>query len=195
MVLQYLRLTDFNQIERLMPKKFIKRYMPDHEKIRNHKQLNKVFGSLLHDPNLLHLNRRSVSMAFFVGLFMAFVPLPSQMIMAAAVAIFIRCNLPISVGLVWVSNPITMPPFFYFAYRVGAWILSTPEHDFNFELSWGWLGSELAAIWEPFLLGCAICGLFFGALGYATIRLLWRLHIVNAIKKRKKKRALKKEQQ
>jgi uncharacterized protein (DUF2062 family) len=194
-VLQYLRLTDFNQIERLMPKKFIKRHMPDHEKIRNNKQLNKVFGTLLHDPNLLHLNRRSVSMAFFVGLFMTFVPLPSQMIMAAAVAIFVRCNLPISVGLVWVSNPITMPPFFYFAYKVGSWILSTPERDFNFELSWEWLGTELAAIWEPFLLGCAICGLIFGALGYVTIRLLWRLHIVNTIKERKKKRALKKEQQ
>ena len=175
-----------------MPKKFIKRYMPDHEKIRNHKQLNKVFGKLLHDPNLLHLNRRSVSMAFFVGLFMAFVPLPSQMIMAAAIAIIVRCNLPISVGLVWISNPVTMPPLFYFAYKVGAWILSTPEHDFIFELSWNWLGTELAAIWEPFLLGCAICGVFFGGLGYVTIRLLWRLHIVNAIKERKKKWALKK---
>ena len=194
MVLRYLRLTDFNEIERHMPKKFIKRYMPDHEKIRNNKQLNKVFGTLLHDPNLLHLNRRSISMAFIVGLFVAFVPLPSQMIMAAAVAIFIRCNLPISVGLVWVSNPVTMPPLFYFAYKVGTWILSTPEHAFNFELSWEWLGTGLAAIWEPFLLGCAICGVVFGALGYATIRLLWRLHIVTTIKERRKKRALKKEQ-
>lgn len=175
-----------------MPKKFIKRYMPDHEKIRNNKQLNKVFGTLLHDPNLLHLNRRSVSMAFFVGIFMAFVPLPSQMIMAAAVAIFIRCNLPISVGLVWISNPVTMPPIFYFAYKVGTWILGTPEHAFNIELSWEWIATELEAIWQPFLLGCTVSGLVFGALGYGVIRLLWRLHIVSAIKERKKKRALKK---
>jgi len=166
--------------------------MPDHEKIRSNKQLNKVFGTLLHDPNLLHLNRRSVSMAFFVGLFMAFVPLPSQMIMAAAVAIFIRCNLPIAVGLVWVSNPITMPPFFYFAYKVGTWILGTPEHVFTFELSWEWIGTELAAIWEPFLLGCTVSGLVFGALGYGVIRLLWRLHIISAIKERKMRKAKKK---
>ena len=171
-----------------MPKKLIKRYMPDHEKIRNNKQLNKVFGTLLHDPNLLHLNRRSVSMAFFVGLFMAFVPLPSQMIMAAAAAIFIRCNLPISVGLVWVSNPITMPPMFYFAYKVGAWILDSPERKFSFDLSWEWLGTELSAIWEPFLLGCAICGIFFGTIGYIVIRLLWRLHIISTIKERRKRR-------
>jgi len=51
-----------------MPKKFIKRFMPDHQQIRNHKTLNRVFGNLLHDPNLLHMNRRSVSGAFFVGL-------------------------------------------------------------------------------------------------------------------------------
>ncbi|MFK5914585.1 MAG: DUF2062 domain-containing protein [Woeseiaceae bacterium] len=174
-----------------MPKKFIQRFMPDSEKIRNNKQLNKVFGTLLHDPNLLHLNRRSVSMAFLVGLFMAFVPLPSQMIMAAAVAIFLRCNLPISVGLVWISNPITMPPIFYFAYQVGATLLGTPEHKFNFVLSWEWLGSELAAIWEPFLLGCAVCGIFFGVLGFVSVRLLWRLHIINECKKRTLKRKAK----
>lgn len=182
------RLTDYHQIESRMPKKFIKRYMPDHEKIRNNKQLNKVFGRLLHDPNLLHLNRRSVSMAFFVGLFFAFVPLPTQMVMAAAVAIFVRCNLPISVGLVWITNPVTMPPIFYFAYKVGTWILGTPEHEFIFELSWEWIGTELAAIWEPFLLGCTVSGIFFGAVGYVIIRLLWRLHIVNNIRERKRKR-------
>ena len=171
-----------------MPKKFIKRYMPDHKTIRNNKQLNKVFGTLLHDPNLLHLNRRSVSMAFFVGLFMAFVPLPTQMLMAAAIAIIIRCNLPIAIGLVWITNPITMPPIFYFAYKVGTWILGTPEHAFNIELSWDWIATELAAIWEPFLLGCAISGLIFGTIGYITVRILWRLHIVSAIKERRRKR-------
>lgn len=183
-----LRLTDFIEIESRMPKKFIKRYMPNHESIRSNKQLNKVFGTLLHDPNLLHLNRRSVSMAFFVGLFMAFVPLPTQMIMAAAIAILVRCNLPIAIGLVWITNPVTMPPIFYFAYKVGTWILGAPEHAFNIELSWDWIATELAAIWEPFLLGCAISGLIFGTLGYATIRLLWRLHIVSAIKERRRKR-------
>lgn len=172
-----------------MPKKFIKRYMPDSEKIRHNKQLNKVFGTLLHDPNLLHLNRRSVSMAFLVGIFMAFVPLPSQMIMAAAVAIYIRCNLPISVALVWISNPITIPPIFYFAYKVGATILNAPERAFSFELSWGWLGTELAAIWEPFLLGCLVCGGVFGVLGFVSVRLLWRLHIVSVLKERKIKRS------
>lgn len=169
-----------------MPKKLIKKYMPDHDTIRNQPHLNKIFGTLLHDPNLLHLNRRSVSAAFAVGLFMAFVPVPFQMVLAAAAAILVRCNLPISVGLVWVSNPITIPPLFYFCYLVGTWILGIEKaKKFAFELSWDWLMSELGAIWEPFLLGCTVVGMISAVLGYFTIRLLWRLHLIAHLKRRK----------
>ena len=168
-----------------MPRKFIKKYMPDHETIRGHVHLNRIFGTLLHDPNLLHLNRRSVSSAFAVGLFMAWVPVPFQMILAAAAAIFVRCNLPIAVGLVWITNPVTMPPFFFFAYKVGTWILGTPIREVKFALSLEWLTSELTAIWEPFLLGCFVCGVVSAAVGYGVIRLLWRLHILSHIKERK----------
>ena len=173
-----------------MPKKFIRKWMPDQEKIRNHRYLNRLFGSLLHDPNLLHLNRRSVTGAFFIGLFMAFMPLPTQMVFAAAVAIWWRVNLPISVGLVWLTNPVTIPPVFYFAYKVGAWILGTPVRVIHFEdISWDWLTSELAAIWEPFLLGCLICGLVCAIIGAISVRLLWRLNVVRQWERRKRERA------
>ena len=122
-----------------MPKKFIQRWMPNHEKVRNHPHLNKVFGTLLHDPNLLHLNRRSVTGAFFIGLFMAFMPIPFQMIPAAACAIWLRVNLPISIGLVWITNPITMPPIFYFSYKLGAWTLGMPVNTVEFDISVDWL--------------------------------------------------------
>lgn len=174
-----------------MPKKFIKRWMPDHEKIRSHPHLNKVFGKLLHDPNLLHLNRRSVAGAFFVGLFMAFVPLPTQMLFAAAAAIFLRVNLPISVGLVWLTNPFTMPPIFYFCYKVGAWILHTPVTKHTFALSWNWIQTELGAIWQPFLLGCFICGLSSAVLGWVAIRIIWRCHVVIHWNARKQRHATK----
>lgn len=171
-----------------MPRKFIKRYMPDHNKIRQHKQLNRVFGTLLHDPNLLHLNRRSVSGAFAVGLFMAFVPLPIQMGLAAGAAILFRVNLPISVGMVWVSNPITLTPLFYFSYKVGTWILGTPLLEIEFELSWDWISTELEAIWQPFLLGCLVCGTVSSFLGWAGIRLAWRMRLARYLKERKRKR-------
>ncbi|MDH5572399.1 MAG: DUF2062 domain-containing protein [Gammaproteobacteria bacterium] len=167
-----------------MPKNFIKRYMPDHHKIRNHPHLNRIFGTLLHDPNLLHLNRRSVSYAFGAGLFFAFVPIPFQMVLAVAGAILFRFNLPIAVGLVWITNPLTMPPIYYFCYKVGTWILQTPIQHIDFQISMEWLATELFAIWQPFLLGCFVVGAVSGLLGFFGIRLLWRLHIVSHLKQR-----------
>jgi uncharacterized protein (DUF2062 family) len=166
----------------------IKRYLPDHRKVRDHKHL-RMFGTLLHDPNLWHLNRRSAAGAFAVGLFMAFVPIPFQMVVAAGIAILVRVNLPLSAALVWLTNPITMPPIFYFAYRVGAWLLQTPPREVAFEISSEWLATELGAIWEPFLLGCLVCGTVSGLLGYFAIRGLWRLHLVRHHRRKKDDRA------
>ena len=172
-----------------MPKKLIKRFMPDHRTIREHKHL-RFLGGLLNDPNLFHLNRRSASGAFAVGLFMAFVPLPSQMILAAFAAILFRVNLPISVVLVWLTNPITIPPMFYFAYLVGTWIMGTPVHmeQSSFQLSYEWMRHELGAIWQPFLLGCFVTGSVSALIGYFSIRGLWRLHLVKHYQQRKLKR-------
>ena len=170
-----------------MAKKIIKRFMPDYRKVRDSDSL-KIFGTLLHDPNLFHLNRRSVSMAFAIGLFMAFVPMPFQMIPATACAIMLRANLVISVALVWISNPITIPPIFYFCYLVGTWILQTPENSFAFEPSVSWLMTELAHVWEPFLLGCFVVSSVCSIAGYTAIRLFWRWHVVTEWEERKKKR-------
>lgn len=171
-----------------MPKKFIQRYMPDHDKIRQHPHLNKLFGTLLHDPNLLHLNRRSVSGAFFIGLFMAFVPMPFQMIPSAALAIYFRTNLVISVALVWISNPLTIPPLFYFCYKVGTLILSEPLKVIEFTMDWAWFSHELAMIWQPFLLGCLIVATTASLLGGFGIRLLWRWHVIRQWEERRNRR-------
>ena len=162
-----------------MPKKLIKRYLPDHQTLRTHRHLQ-VFGARLHDPNLWHLNRRSASGAFAVGLFVAFVPIPLQMLLAAALAIVTRVNLPVSVALVWITNPITMPFVFYFCYRVGAWILNEPGPAPSFKFSVARLQSELASIWQPFLLGSLLAGIASALLGYCTVRGLWRLNLVSS---------------
>jgi uncharacterized protein (DUF2062 family) len=171
-----------------MPRKFIKRLLPDHRKVRDHRHL-RLFGKLLHDPNLWHLNRRSAAGAFAVGLFVAFVPIPFQMVLAAAVAILVRVNLPLSAALVWLTNPITMPPMFYFAYRVGAWLLQTPPREVTFEISAEWLATEMGAVWEPFLLGCFVCGAVSASIGYFAIRGLWRLQLVRHHRRKKDDRA------
>lgn len=171
-----------------MPKKFFQKIVPSHSKIQNIKAL-RVLGDWIYDGNLWHVNRYSASMAFFVGLFVAFIPTPGQTLVAATLAVLLRCNLPLSVGLVFLTNPVTMPPVFYMAYKIGALIIDVPVTDMEFAVSVDWLRDSLGAVWQPFLLGCLICGLFFGSLGYLIVNQLWRWHVVRQWHTRKRKRA------
>lgn len=170
-----------------MPKKFFKRYLPHYKTVRDHKHLQ-MFGTMLHDPNLWHLNRKSTSLGFAIGLFMAFVPVPFQMIPATALAIWLRANLVVSVVLVWISNPITIPPIFYFCYKVGIWIIGRESSNVKIEISWQWMVTELGQIWQPFLLGCFVVSTVCSVIGYFGIRGLWRLHVVTEWEKRKERR-------
>jgi uncharacterized protein len=171
-----------------MPKRLIKRFLPQHEKMRDHKHL-RMFGKLLHDPNLWHLNRHSAAGGFAVGLFFAFVPFPFQMVMAAGAAILFRVNLPLSVALVWLTNPITIPPVFFFAYLVGTWVLGTPPQAESFHFSLEWLESgAINHIWTPLLVGSLICGSISALLGYSLIIWIWRWRVVEKWKLRRLRR-------
>ena len=176
-----------------MPKKFIKRHLPNEETLKNSKSLG-IFGRTIFAPDLWHLNKKSVSTAFSVGLFCAFIPVPFQMAIAAGLALLARANLPLSVALVWLTNPITIPPMFYFAYLVGTWIMGSPADNFEFELSMEWLKNGFVLIWQPLLLGCFICGSLFALTGNITIRILWRMRIVRSWQARKRDRINRKSQ-
>ena len=172
-----------------MARKFLKRYLPEMRKLSEHRGL-RLFGRLLHDPNLWHLNRYSASGAVAVGLFIAFMPIPFQMVPAAALAIMLRINLPLAVVLVWVTNPFTMPPLFYLCYKVGAWIIGSVDHELAFAWSWEWFRRGLVKVWEPFLLGCSVVGLVAALAGYFGTRALWRWHVITQWERRKRLRAL-----
>ncbi|PAA01362.1 MULTISPECIES: DUF2062 domain-containing protein [Pseudomonas] len=167
-----------------MPRRLIKRFMPDPALIREHKSL-RFLGTLLHDPNLWHLNRHSVARAMAVGIFAAFIPMPFQMLLAAFLAIRVRSNMPISVGLVWLTNPITMPPVFYCTYQLGAWLMNVPARTLPDELTWEWISGQLSTVWQPFLLGSVVCGAVLGALAYCLTMLYWRWWVSHKWKARK----------
>jgi len=167
-----------------MPKKFLKRLMPDPHSIKNNKYLQ-IFGDLLHNANLWHLNRRSIAKAFAVGLFFAFVPVPFQMVLAAGIAILVNANLPISIALVWITNPLTMPAIFYLCYLVGTWVINAPEKNFEFNPSWQWVSDSITTIGPAFLLGCLICATFFSIIGYVGINIIWRSSVAKEWNKRK----------
>ncbi len=151
--------------------------------LKKHKHLRHL-GALLQDENLWHLNRRSVSGGVAAGLFWAMIPIPLQMLAAALSAIVFRVNLPISVALVWITNPLTMPAIFYMNYLVGAWLLGTPAHVGEFEWSFDWITAELGAIWMPLYFGSLVLGVLLALIGYCTMRLYWRWHTLKRYRQR-----------
>lgn len=150
--------------------------------------LLKHFGHLMHDARLWRFNRRSVTKALGMGLFFAWIPFPSQMLLSAIGAMLFRINLPVAVAVVWITNPITIPPMYYAAYRFGAHLLNEPTVPFQIELSWAWMGSMLSQIWQPLLLGCSILGVLFAFLGYFLLDMVWRMHLIKTAKRWKARR-------
>ncbi|RRJ85458.1 DUF2062 domain-containing protein [Aestuariirhabdus litorea] len=171
-----------------MPRKLIKRYLPHPHSIKGNRYLS-FLGHRIHDPNLWHLNRRSAAAAFFVGIFCAFLPIPFQMVAAATLAVIVRCNLPLSVALVWITNPLTMPAIFYFTYKVGCYLLDTPIREVPFEMTPQWVEGELSAIWEPLLAGSMLTGLLLGAFCYFVIRFYWRWSVGRSWRARQMRRS------
>jgi uncharacterized protein (DUF2062 family) len=171
-----------------MPRKTLKMLLPSPARLRRSGSLS-MLGDWVYESNLWHINRYSTSMAFFVGLFLAFVPVPGQMVIAALAAVALRCNLPLSVGLVWITNPLTAPAIFYLAYQVGALLIDAPLRELQFSFSLEWLQSRLEVVWRPLLLGCLLCGLFFGSLGYFVINMLWRIRVRLQWRRRQQRRA------
>lgn len=170
-----------------MAKKFFQRWLPDPHQIRESKYL-RMLGPLSHNPNLWHLNRYSVATAFSIGLFCAWIPLPLHMLMAALLAVLFHANLPLSVTLVWVVNPLTMVPLFFFAYKLGATLLSIPIQHFHFEMSFEWFLESMHLYAEPLGLGCLVLGALCAMFGNLFVRLLWRHQVVKHWKQRKLKR-------
>lgn len=168
-------------------RELFKRYLPEQHTFREHRHLQ-VFGQLLHDHSIWRLTRRSVAGAVAIGLFCAFIPVFGQMLIAAALAIYFRVNLPIAVVFTWASNPFTFPPLFLIAYRIGTWLLDMPMQYTRFHLSYEWLISVLHEIWLPLLIGSLLMGALAAAVGYYTIHLLWRLLLLRKRDERRTKR-------
>ena len=108
-----------------MPNKRLKDLLPTPEKILESRSL-KLFAPQLADPRLWHFNRHSLNKAVYIGVLSAFFPLPGQMLLALIGALIFRANVPMALGLTWITNPLTTLPVFYAGYYIGAKILDVP---------------------------------------------------------------------
>lgn len=173
-----------------MSRKFFQRFMPSKEKIQSNRWL-RFLGGIINDPNLWRFNRHSIARAVAIGLFWAMIPMPLQMLAATLIAYFWRANLPLSVGLVWLTNPVTMPPIFYVSYKFGSWLMGIPPMDAPDELTWEWITELLKHSWQPLYLGSLVLAVVLAVIGYFSTLGYWRWSVARTWKARQKSRRLK----
>lgn len=150
--------------------------LPDAETLRQQPWLQK-FGPRLNNTALWRLRRRSLQRACVVGLFCAWLPLPIQMLLAAALAIRFGAHLPLALGLVWLNNPLTLPLLIVAGYQAGVVILQMPAQDFVFEASWQWLAGSLHQVGLPLLTGSVLLGLLSALLSWPLSARIWHFHL------------------
>ncbi|WP_251976499.1 DUF2062 domain-containing protein [Salinicola avicenniae] len=171
-----------------MSRRWLQRYIPSQERLQRTRSL-RFMHHMLGDPTLWMLSRRSVANACMVGLFAAMLPIPGQMLVAAFGAYCLRGNLPLSVSLVWLTNPLTMPVVFYFNYRVGAWLLDTPARAVPDHITTAWIAEKMADIVVPLFVGSFAVGLALAITSNLLIRVIWRWQVSRSWRRRARRRA------
>ena len=157
----------------------VKRQFLKSRKIKEHRVLG-YFGEAFDRRQLWHVTRFSVARAFAVGIFSAYLPVPFEMIIAALLAYIVRANLPISVMLIWISNPFTWALLWGPPYLLGAMILGETSGPVP-ALSSEWIQDNYTALF----LGCSLVGAAMGIAAYFTVLLLWRMDVVKQWEQRR----------
>lgn len=86
-----------------------------------------VLHNILHADDPPHKLALGIALAMFV----TFTPTVGfQMVLVFFLAWLLRANKAVGVPLVWLSNPVTIPPIFFGCYWVGAIVMGTELNDF-----------------------------------------------------------------
>src|SRR5689334_603228 len=183
-----------------MPRKLFRRFIPSHESIRDNRYIARL-GPWLQHHNLWHLNRRSAAGGVAAGLFAGLIPgsNPIQFTVAALLAVAGRVNLPVAMLVTLYTNPFTVVPLYYLAFKIGVLVLQEsgdvlPSIPFGMEgKSFGQWVSELfhwlATVGKPIAVGLPLLALLLGVLGYIVMDWTWRLYVRCSWQNRRKRRA------
>ncbi len=130
----------------------------------------------------LSVNRHAVAKGVMVGLFVAFIPMPAQMLAIVLLQPLFRFNLPLAVALVWITNPATMPFIYYIEYKTGGFLLGM-EDLAPVQMSLEWFRHHFDDIMVPLYAGAIFYSTLSAAAGYYAVQRLW----IASIRKQRRK--------
>jgi uncharacterized protein len=178
------------------PMNWLRRHVPTRETIHNYRVL-RPFASHLAQPALWRLTHRSVPRAVALGLFVGVIIPFLHTAIAAVLAIPVRANVAVTAAFTLVVNPLTIPPLYYAAYRIGSWEL---HHDsglvnpaaaerFSSELSRLLFWIHQAS--GPIAVGVLTIAAASALIGYFSSAIVWRSWLGSRWRRRRRARSAK----
>ncbi len=165
-------------------------------------RLLKPFARYLHHHSLWQFNRRAVAGGVAVGLFFGILTPFAQILFSAIAAVIFRVNLPVAAFSTLVTNPLTFPLIYYFAYKLGGfltqWLHGIPQDlpatgEMDQLLAQqadvsGWLVHLIdwaQTVGLPLITGLIVLAVAAATCGYFLVNALWRLHAIQRWRKRR----------
>jgi uncharacterized protein (DUF2062 family) len=163
------------------------------------RKLGRTIKGFLVELMMLNDTPHSIAMGVAVGFLVGLTPTVGlQMGIVALISLFIRCNRTAGCAIVWITNPVTMVPIFFFNYVVGARVLqrwvdldvltwsdfrSRIEHAFIYDRWYENLVAMLLAFFRltiqlagPLWFGSMIVALAFAVPSYFIVLAMVRRH-------------------
>lgn len=158
---------------------WVTRHIPTRDSIHRYRLL-RPFAPYLGDPALWRLTRRSVPRGVALGLFVGIIIPFMHTAVAALLAIPLRANVAVAAAFTLVINPLTIPPMYYAAYRIGSWELHYDATIVN-AADAARFSSELRRVlfWVHHASGSIAVGILTlaalsAAIGYLVATFAWR---------------------
>lgn len=137
-------------------------------------------------PGLWKFHKDSIERGVGIGLFVACLPIPLQMVLAIVLAIWFRANLPTAAALTLINNPFTFIPINLFIYKIGAWLVGD-NLDHPLPPEWNWVGKNFQEYlsdfiaWIPslgvtYFIGLVVLAGGSALMGYLLTRLIFVLY-------------------
>jgi uncharacterized protein (DUF2062 family) len=175
------------------PLSWLTRHIPTRESIHQYRVL-RPFASHLSQPALWRMTRRSVPRGVAIGLFVGVIIPFMHTLIAALFAIPLRANVAVAAAVTLVINPLTIPPLYYAAYRIGSWELHHDAPLVNPGAAER-VSSELSRLlfWiheasGPIAVGVLSIATAAAILGYLSATVIWRAWLGSKFRQRRSAR-------
>jgi len=154
------------------------------QKLHTSSESIKVFIHKYKVPRVyLSTNRKSVANAIMIGIFIAMIPMPFQMIAVLLFIPFFKFHVPLAIVMVWISNPVTMPFIYYIEYLTGNALLFMDGVS-DVELSVAWFSENIDDIFIPLYFGAIFYSSLFAMLSYFGVHHFWKRSVRKNMKNR-----------